>query len=138
MGIDYNIYIFNSEIYEIKSIVNGTEVADGFDKVVICRKDHKKFEKDIDPNSDYQEYLIEESFEVHDENFKLREPDGIDEYQRTFYGICRIDWYHKHHVYWWEKDNYHKFYKKYRSRLNIDKSNVTENNSVFMLVEISY
>ena len=122
MGIDYNIYIFNSQIYEIKSIVNGSDESDGFDEVVICRKDHKKFEKDIDPNSDYQEDL---------DAYLDTKPDGINEYQRTFYDICRIDWYHN--VYWLEKDNYEHFYKKYRG-LDIYKYNVTENNSVFMLV----
>ena len=124
MGIDYNIYILNSQIYEIKSIVNGSNESDGFDEVVICRKDHKKFEKDIDPNSDYQEDL---------DAYLDSEPDGINEYQRTFYSICRIDWNYKHDVYWWEKDNYHEFYKKYRG-LDIYKYNVTENDSVFMIV----
>ena len=126
MGIDYDIYIFNSQIYEIKSIVNGSDESDGFDEVVICRKDHKKFEKDIDPNSDYQEDL--------DSDLKP-EPDGINEYQRTFYGICRIDWNYKNFVRAWNEDNYVKFYEKYNN-VNIYKYNVTENNSVFMLVEL--
>ena len=126
MGIDYDIYIFNSQIYEIKSIVNGSDGNDGFNEVVICRKDHKKFEKDIDPNSDYQEDL---------DAYLESEPDEINEYQRTFFDVCRIDWYYKNFVRAWEKNCYEHFYKKYRN-LEIYKYNVTENNSVFMLVKM--
>ena len=127
MGIDYEIHIFNSQLYEIESIKPGRNESDGFDEVIIKRKDGAMFEKGVDPNSDYQEDLD------YDEDTK---PNEINQFQRTFYNVNSLKWYYSAAVREWRETGYKHFFDKYicHAYTELYTYRITDNDSVFVVV----
>ena len=127
MGIDYEIHIFNSQIYEIEAIKTGSNESDSFEEVIIKRKDGAMFEKGVDPNSDYQEDL---------EYKEDTKPNEINQFQRTFYGVNSLKWYHVSFVRKWKETDYKHFFDKYKCSAGPElyTYQITDKDSVIVLV----